>query len=50
MSYRVKTGLFEGPLALLVYLIEHAQMSIYDIRDIRDNRSVHSVRGGHEER
>ncbi len=32
MGYRVKTDVFEGPFALLVYLIEHAQMSIYDIR------------------
>ena len=32
MSYRVKTDVFEGPFDLLVYLIEHAEMSIYDIR------------------
>ena len=32
MSYRVRTNLFEGPFDLLVYLIEHARMSIYDIR------------------
>ena len=32
MSYRVKLNVFEGPFDLLVYLIEHAQMSIYDIR------------------
>ena len=32
MSYRVKTNVFEGPFDLLVYLIEHARMSIYDIR------------------
>jgi len=32
MSYRVKLNIFEGPFDLLVYLIEHAQMSIYDIR------------------
>jgi len=32
MSYKVKTNIFEGPFDLLVYLIEHAQMSIYDIR------------------
>ncbi len=31
MSYRVKLNLFEGPFDLLVYLIEHAQMSVYDI-------------------
>ena len=31
MSYRVKLDVFEGPFDLLVYLIEHAEMSIYDI-------------------
>lgn len=32
MSYRVKLNVFEGPFDLLVYLIEHARMSIYDIK------------------
>ncbi len=32
MGYRVKTKIFEGPFDLLVYLIEHARMSIYDIK------------------
>lgn len=32
MSYRVRLNSFEGPFDLLVYLIEHAQMNIYDIR------------------
>ena len=32
MSYRVRTKIVEGPFDLLVYLIEHARMSIYDIR------------------
>jgi len=32
MSYKVKLDIFEGPFDLLVYLIENAQMSIYDIR------------------
>jgi len=32
MSYKVKLDIFEGPFDLLVYLIEHAQMSIYDIQ------------------
>ena len=32
MGYRVKLDVFEGPFDLMVYLIEHAQMSIYDIR------------------
>ena len=32
MSYKVKLNLFEGPFDLLVYLIENAQMSIYDIQ------------------
>lgn len=32
MSYRVKLNIFEGPFDLLVYLIEHARMSIYDIK------------------
>jgi Uncharacterized conserved protein len=32
MSYKVKLSTFEGPFDLLVYLIENAQMSIYDIR------------------
>ena len=31
MSYKVKIQTFEGPFDLLVYLIENAQMSIYDI-------------------
>ncbi len=31
MSYKVKLNVFEGPFDLLVYLIEHARMSIYDI-------------------
>ena len=32
MSYKVKLQTFEGPFDLLVYLIENAQMSIYDIK------------------
>ncbi len=32
MSYKVRLQTFEGPFDLLVYLIENAQMSIYDIR------------------
>ena len=32
MAYKVKLDVFEGPFDLLVYLIEHAKMSIYDIR------------------
>ena len=32
MGYRVKLNVFEVPFDLLVYLIEHAQMSIYDIK------------------
>ena len=32
MSYRVRLNVFEGPFDLLVYLIESAEMSIYDIR------------------
>ena len=31
MGYKVKIQSFEGPFDLLVYLIENAQMSIYDI-------------------
>jgi len=31
MSYKVKLNIFEGPFDLLVYLIENAQMNIYDI-------------------
>lgn len=31
MGYKVKLNVFEGPFDLLVYLIENAQMSIYDI-------------------
>lgn len=31
MSYKVVTNVFEGPFDLLVYLIESARMSIYDI-------------------
>lgn len=32
MSYKVRIQSFEGPFDLLVYLIENAQMSIYDIQ------------------
>jgi segregation and condensation protein A len=32
MAYKVKLDVFEGPFDLLVYLIEHAKMSIYDIK------------------
>ena len=32
MSYKVSLPLFEGPFDLLVYLIENARMSIYDIQ------------------
>jgi len=32
MSYKVKLDVFEGPFDLLVYLIENAQMNIYDIQ------------------
>ena len=32
MSYIVRLDVFEGPFDLLVYLIEHARMSVYDIR------------------
>jgi len=32
MTYKVKLDVFEGPFDLLVYLIENARMSIYDIQ------------------
>lgn len=32
MSYQVKLNVFEGPFDLLVYLIETAEMNIYDIQ------------------
>lgn len=32
MIYKVKLDIFEGPFDLLVYLIENAQMNIYDIQ------------------
>ena len=32
MGYKVKLSIFEGPFDLLVYLIENAQMNIYDIK------------------
>ncbi len=32
MGYKVKLNVFEGPFDLLVYLIENARMSIYDIQ------------------
>lgn len=32
MSYKVKLDIFEGPFDLLVYLIESAEMNIYDIQ------------------
>ncbi len=43
MSYKVKIDVFEGPFDLLVYLIEHAEMSIYDIKiaDITDQYLAH---------
>ena len=31
MAYKVKLDVFEGPFDLLVYLIENAEMNIYDI-------------------
>ena len=40
MSYRVKLNVFEGPFDLLVYLIEHAEMSIYDIQMSSDDRRL----------
>ena len=32
MAYKIRLNVFEGPFDLLVYLIERADMSIYDIR------------------
>jgi len=32
MSYKIRLNVFEGPFDLLVYLIERAEMSIYDIQ------------------
>lgn len=32
MAYKIRVGDFEGPFDLLVYLIENARMSIYDIQ------------------
>lgn len=32
MAYKVKLDVFEGPFDLLVYLIENAEMNIYDIQ------------------
>ena len=32
MSYKIKLDIFEGPFDLLVYLIESARMSVYDIQ------------------
>lgn len=32
MSYKIKLDIFEGPFDLLVYLIESAEMNIYDIQ------------------
>ncbi len=32
MAYKVKIDIFEGPFDLLVYLIENAEMNIYDIQ------------------
>jgi len=32
MTYKVKLDIFEGPFDLLVYLIENARMSVYDIQ------------------
>lgn len=43
MGYKVKLNIFEGPFDLLVYLIENAQMSIYDIQisEITDQYLAH---------
>lgn len=32
MAYKIKLDIFEGPFDLLVYLIENARMSVYDIQ------------------
>ncbi len=32
MAYKVRLKIFEGPFELLIYLIEHARMSVYDIQ------------------
>jgi segregation and condensation protein A len=32
MAYKIRLNIFEGPFDLLVYLIERAEMSIYDIQ------------------
>jgi len=32
MSYKIRLNIFEGPFDLLVYLIERAEMNIYDIQ------------------
>ncbi|MBR0130190.1 MAG: segregation/condensation protein A [Firmicutes bacterium] len=32
MAYKVKLNIFEGPFELLIYLIEHSRMSVYDIK------------------
>ncbi len=43
MAYKVKLNVFEGPFDLLVYLIENAQMRIYDIKisEITDQYLAH---------
>ena len=40
MSYKVTLPIFEGPFDLLVYLIENAKMSIYDIQVSEINGAV----------
>ena len=43
MSYKVKLDIFEGPFDLLVYLIERAGVSIYDVNiaEITDQYIMH---------
>jgi segregation and condensation protein A len=46
MSYKVKTDNFEGPFDLLCYLIENAEMNIYDIQVSRiTNQYLEYVEG-----
>jgi segregation and condensation protein A len=46
MSYKVKLNNFEGPFDLLCYLIENAEMNIYDIRVSQITNQYLSYREG----
>jgi segregation and condensation protein A len=45
MSYKIRLNIFEGPFDLLVYLIEKAEMNIYDIEiSVITGQYLHHIR------